>query len=123
MSIELPPLKLPALPSLPCRSMADHERYIIELREVMRCRERLLEARERILLARIAELESADIHSCHDDCQRLACVQARRIAEMEAVLSETVALYGKPGGPWNIPGDPGGWLERARAAIAGSGVK
>lgn len=56
MSIELPPLKLPALPSLPCRSMADHERYIIELREVMRCRERLLEARERILMARIAEL-------------------------------------------------------------------
>ena len=79
--------------------------------------------RERILLARVAELESADIHSCHDDCQRLACVQARRIAEMEAVLSETVALYGKPGGPWNIPVDPGGWLERARAAISGSGVK
>lgn len=55
---ELPPLKLPALPSLPSRSLADHERYIIELREVMRCRERLLEARERILQARIAELEA-----------------------------------------------------------------
>ena len=55
---ELPPLKLPALPSLPSRSFADHERYIIELREVMRCRERLLEAREHILLARIAELEA-----------------------------------------------------------------
>ena len=55
---ELPPLKLPALPSLPSRSLADHERYIIELREVMKCRERLLEARERILLARIAELEA-----------------------------------------------------------------
>ena len=55
---ELPPLKLPAMPSLPSRSMADHERYIIELREVMRCRERLLEARERILMARIAELQA-----------------------------------------------------------------
>ena len=91
---ELPALKLPSLPS---RSMADHERYIIELREVMRCRERIREARERILLARVAELES--------------------------VLSETVALYGKPGGPWNITSDPAGWLERARAAISGSGVK
>lgn len=58
MSIELPALKLPSLPSLPSRSMADHERYIIELREVMRSRERLLEARERILMARIAELEA-----------------------------------------------------------------
>lgn len=63
--IELPPLKLPALPSLPSRSMADHERYIIELREVMRCRERLLQARERILLARIAELE-ATLSDCVD---------------------------------------------------------
>lgn len=43
---------------LSSRSFADHERYIIELREVMRCQERLLEARERILLARIAELEA-----------------------------------------------------------------
>lgn len=38
--------------------------------------------------------------------------------ELLAVLKETVAAYGKPGGPWNVPNDPGGWLERARAAIA-----
>ena len=49
---------------------------------------------------------------------------AARIVDLEAVLSETVALYGKPGGPWNIPSDPGGWLERARAVIdAARGAK
>ena len=43
--------ELPPLPSLPSRSFADHERYIIQLRDVMR-------VRERILLARIAGLEA-----------------------------------------------------------------
>ena len=38
--------------------------------------------------------------------------------DLLAMLSETVALYGQTGGPWNIPSDPGGWLERARSAIA-----
>lgn len=33
------------------------------------------------------------------------------------VLQEAVDAYGKPGGPWNVPSDPGGWLERAKAAI------
>ena len=44
MSIELPPLKLPPLPSLPSRSFADHERYIIQLRDAMKARERILVA-------------------------------------------------------------------------------
>lgn len=35
-----------------------------------------------------------------------------------AMLRETVALYGKPGGPWNAPSDPGGWISRARALLA-----
>lgn len=79
MSIELPPLKLPALPSLPSRSFADHERYIIELREVMRCRERLLEARERILLARVAEADEQR-GQWAGLCVRLEA----RVAELEA---------------------------------------
>jgi hypothetical protein len=37
---------------------------------------------------------------------------------MLRVLRYAVAIYGKPGGPWNVPGDPGGWLEAALAAIA-----
>ena len=32
-------------------------------------------------------------------------------------LQEAVRQYGKPGGPWNVPSDPGGWLDRARTAI------
>lgn len=83
MSIELPPLKLPALPSLPSRSFADHERYIIELREVMRCRERLLEARERILLARVAEADEQR-GQWAGLCVRLEA----RVSELEAVLAK-----------------------------------
>lgn len=33
-------------------------------------------------------------------------------------LKYAVEKYGKPGGPWNVPSDPGGWLDRARQAIA-----
>ena len=95
-----------------------------------------VEARERILLARVERLEltvqelglrnadlEAHIKSLEAINENNLAEAAARIVDLEAVLSETVALYGKPGGPWNIPGDPGGWLERARAAISGSGVK
>lgn len=40
-----------------------------------------------------------------------------RIAELESILRETVELYGKPGGPWNIPSDQGGWIEKARKVL------
>jgi len=43
--------------------------------------------------------------------------QSKRIAELESILKETVELYGKPGGPWNIPSDPGSWIEKARKAL------
>lgn len=33
-------------------------------------------------------------------------------------LEYAVEKYGRDGGPWNVPSDPGGWLDRARAAIA-----
>lgn len=35
-----------------------------------------------------------------------------------AALKVAVELYGKPGGPWNVPSDPGSWLAQAREAIA-----
>lgn len=35
-----------------------------------------------------------------------------------AALQGAVDLYGKPGGPRNAPGEPGTWIEQARAAIA-----
>jgi len=40
-----------------------------------------------------------------------------RMQALEVILRETVDLYGKPGGPWNVPGDPGGWLSKARALL------
>lgn len=49
---------------------------------------------------------------------------ARLIAaapDLADALKEAVNCYGKLGGPWNVPSDPGGWLERARAALRKAG--
>lgn len=63
--------------------------------------------------------DSSDIYA-----YRLACPEARRLeaenARLRAVLTEAVSLYGQPGGPWNVPSDPGGWLGRVRAALEGN---
>jgi hypothetical protein len=53
-------------------------------------------------------------------CGALPCDQTNSIDDYEsalAVLGEAVALYGKPGGPWNVPSEPGGWLARARDVL------
>jgi hypothetical protein len=42
-------------------------------------------------------------------------------ADLVEALEYAVNMYGKPGGPWNVPSDPGGWLERARDALAKHG--
>ena len=36
---------------------------------------------------------------------------------LREALEEAVAMYGKPGGPWNVPGDAGGWISKARKAL------
>lgn len=41
----------------------------------------------------------------------------QRIERLEAALRYAVDVYGKPGGPWNVPGNPGGWLDMARKAL------
>jgi hypothetical protein len=38
--------------------------------------------------------------------------------ELLEALEYAVSKYGKEGGPWNVPGDAGGWLDRSRKAIA-----
>ena len=63
------------------------------------------------------DLAGRTLSSTMDD---LADAQAEN-ANVRAILTEAVNTYGKPGGPWNIPSDPGGWLERARAALAHGG--
>jgi hypothetical protein len=40
-----------------------------------------------------------------------------QVRALLTIARETVALYGKPGGPWSVPSDPGGWLNRMRDAI------
>jgi len=37
--------------------------------------------------------------------------------ELYAALERAVELYGQPGGPWNVPSDPGSWIEQARKAL------
>ena len=39
-------------------------------------------------------------------------------AALAAALTEAVETYGKPGGPWNVPSEPGSWIAKARAALA-----
>ena len=58
------------------------------------------------LMKRIAALE-AELAALREDKARL----------VEA-LEKAVDVYGKPGGPWNVPSEPGTWLAHARAAIA-----
>lgn len=38
--------------------------------------------------------------------------------KMLSALKLAVELYGKPGGPWNVPSEPGSWLAEARDIIA-----
>lgn len=38
--------------------------------------------------------------------------------DMKAALEHAVEQYGNPGGPWNVPNDPGGWLDSANKALA-----
>lgn len=61
--------------------------------------------------------------SCRDATIRL---QDERIdalqqenARMRKALEKAVDDYGKPGGPWNVPGKPGTWLCLAKEALAG----
>lgn len=39
-------------------------------------------------------------------------------AELLAALKKAVQDYGQPGGPWNVPSEPGSWIVLATAAIA-----
>lgn len=44
--------------------------------------------------------------------------------DLLVALEKAVAIYGKPGGPWNLPHEPGAWITMAEDAIAkAKGVK
>jgi hypothetical protein len=42
------------------------------------------------LRRKVAELETSGLHTCHDECPRLACVQGREIRRLRAAL-KTIA--------------------------------
>lgn len=52
-----------------------------------------------------------------DNCDAETASQIDAAMDMYRALSEAVELYGKPGGPWNVPGDPGSWIEKAKRAL------
>ena len=37
--------------------------------------------------------------------------------DMYEALEEAILEYGKPGGPWNVPTEPGTWIDKAKAAL------
>lgn len=43
--------------------------------------------------------------------------QDEAIRKMQAALEKAITDYGKPGGPWNVPGEPGTWIAMAKAAL------
>ena len=40
------------------------------------------------------------------------------VSALVEALEKAVEDYGKPGGPWNVPSEPGTWLAMAQAALA-----
>ena len=40
------------------------------------------------------------------------------VSALVKALEKAVNDYGKPGGPWNVPDEPGTWLAMAQAALA-----
>ena|GEM_PF-3733632 len=38
-------------------------------------------------------------------------------ARLRAALQKAVDLYGKPGGPWNVPDETGTWIAMAKEAL------
>ena len=56
----------------------------------------------------------------HDNARLMdTCVELLQALTVSGnTLRLTLELYGKPGGPWNVPGSPGGWLTQVRTALA-----
>lgn len=60
------------------------------------------------------------VDTCHVTKDQ-ALANARLIAaapDLLWALKKAVADYGRDGGPWNVPNEPGAWLSMARSAIA-----
>lgn len=61
---------------------------------------------------------------CNDDIdtdwrvwQAAQAQSAERVRVLERALRKAIDDYGKPGGPWNVPSEPGTWIELAKTAL------
>ena len=63
-------------------------------------------------------MSKADATALRDRLNAMKAIEATGRSKLASMLRETVALYGNPGGPWNVPSDPGGWISRARELLA-----
>ena len=63
-----------------------------------------------------ASVEEKAKESIADVAAEIAALREDKARLVEA-LEKAVDVYGKPGGPWNVPSEPGSWLAQARAAI------
>ena len=75
------------------------------------------------LAAGVAWMAAEKVDPNLEEMDRALAAARAENDRLRAILSDAVALYGRPGGPWNIPSDPGGWLDRARAALEQGDVK
>lgn len=53
-------------------------------------------------------------HSLHVN---LLEIQHKKIAALREVLQLAVDLYGKEGGPWNVPSSKGSWIAQAKEVL------
>jgi len=56
--------------------------------------------------------------ACGQAASRIEALEAEN-RRMREALADAVEKYGKPGGPWNVPSEPGSWIVKARAALEG----
>ena len=51
------------------------------------------------------------------DCRDQMVAQKAEIEQLRKALQYAVDQYGKPGGPWNVPGSKGSWIDQAKKAL------
>ena len=59
------------------------------------------------------DLRDATIRNLENELRKAE----RSIMLLRTALNDAVEKYGKPGGPWNVPSEPGSWIANAKSAL------
>lgn len=59
----------------------------------------------------------ADVFAYEEDQAHANAALIAAAPEMFEALAEAVEKYGKSGGPWNVPSEPGSWIAKAKEAL------